>query len=249
MKAIIRNCSHGSDIVVSMILDKQLKCDHIEKTTATAMGLQILENEYRGYAWYNQFLNKNITVSLEENECRHCLRLGFVDGHCANYRTGLLKNTEVIKNVVMHYCDVWHRCDRSDGYVCAHGDLSLSNVLVTRSNPIIIDWEHYSINILPVGFDALYLLFVSLYFEIGKAGYPDKRMLDFISEQIAFIKKKGCLNTVYESDPLAAIMQNIRKNRVRWNLSEGDIIWKLPILQWQPEIVNYIDKELKNRNC
>ena len=46
-----------------------------------------------------------------------------------------------------------------------HGDLSLDNVIFSEKGPIFIDWEHFQENAAPLGFDSLYLLFESLWFE------------------------------------------------------------------------------------
>lgn len=244
MKAIIRNCNHGSDLVVVENLDGAGHCSVVSKSSTTSRGIQALRNELVAYQWYNSRLQKKISISAVEAKHSLHINLEYIQGTKYDYTEGLLRNRKGIEYALRHYCDVWKGLNGANPLVPSHGDFSLENLLFSDSAVTIIDWEHFSVDVLPIGFDGLYLLFVSLFFEIGIFRHPTKKMIYFVAENIALLKEAGCLDRSFEEAPLISIVRCIRGKKEIWNLPEKDFLKKIPILQWTDRRVREIDNAL-----
>ncbi|HEX9972833.1 MAG TPA: hypothetical protein VGD14_12240, partial [bacterium] len=162
---MIRNCSHGSEIATYLVSEGGLS-RHIIKVASTPAGIKNLKCEIKGWDWYQkaryqQDRDPVCRIIRDKNDYLK-IRIEFIDGIKADYARGLEKNAAIIKKVFEHYCSIFpYYTDRLSPF---HGDFSVDNVILNSGGIHIIDWEHFNPNGAPWGFDALYLLFETLYF-------------------------------------------------------------------------------------
>lgn len=242
MKALIRNCSHESEIYLVEELGKAGDPEAIYKSSSFENGIRNLRNELEGVQWYNQQVDHPIAISVaQETENYLAIKFGFLQGTKALYKEGYFKNRERIELIVEHYCKVWGEAQSSgDGFYPLHGDLSLDNVLFCGKIPIFLDWEHFSHGVAPLGFDALYLLFESLWFE-SKNGKPGSQSISHLSGMIQILREKKCLDEKFCKNPLVEVVKFIKSHLSLWGDQLSKFEGKLPVLFFTEESVKCID--------
>ncbi|MDD5428991.1 MAG: hypothetical protein PHI58_07165 [Candidatus Omnitrophica bacterium] len=242
MIELIRNCSHGSEIGTYLVREGALP-GRVMKAASTPEGIKNLRREAAGWAWYRKARDGQdggpaCRITKDKNNYLR-LEIDFIDGMKADYAAGLEKNAAVIKKMLEHYCDVFpYYADRSSPF---HGDFSVDNAIFGPDGIHIIDWEHFDPAGAPWGFDALYLLFETLYFGMRRRAKPSRKEADIISENINFLDAGGRLGRQAKEHPLKFVRSFIAGNPGLWSEQLTAFPGKLPVLAFTDEQTALID--------
>lgn len=233
MKALSRNCSHHSSIFVVQDYDEA-----IYKSSSLSNGIKNLENEVNGYNWYNGLRLEEINVSVRlKTDFYMKIRIEHIDAITPNIAVGYLKNTTYIELAIKHYVSIWGQLPGDLHTFPIHGDYSIEgNILFKGSSVFVIDWEHFSKQGGALGFDAMYLLFETLWLD----GSNKKSILSHIIRMIKLLKNNNCLDLIFLNNPLAGTILFMQNNQHIW----GDQFQKMPIVQYSKIDVAVIDDQI-----
>jgi len=228
---LINNCPHNNRIYT--ILDKKNKV--IIKSSSNKLGIQRINNEYFGYKW---FLNKTdkkklLKIKIKRNKNYYARFYGYLfPGNTGNINDSITDNYNNLLLVINFYKKIW---PSNQKFLPIHGDFSLGNLVFYKKKINIIDWEHFSINKFPWGFDLLNILFESVKFSI-----QDKKTLSKLDES-NFIKLYSIIfnliNKYNNISTYRSFLEFIKSNEKNiW----GDTFKKLPAIQFNFQQINYI---------
>ena len=245
MKAILRNCAHGSRIVVAQDRAGAERPACIIKSSTATEGIADLESEWAGYSWYLPLAHPTVKIRRREATRYLSLEIAWIDGTTPPVERGLTANDVAVLASLSHYAEVWAKDGRAGApRAPMHGDLSLDNVLLTSAGPVFIDWEHFKPEALPVGFDGVYLLFESLWFELKGRAVPSDTALALIRRGLRILEDAGCLHSSFRPAPLERLLELIRANSSLWGAQLRRFEDKLPPLRWSPDQARSIDSKL-----
>jgi len=233
MKVLSRNCSHYSSIFV--VHDKGKA---IYKSSSSLNGILDLENEIKGYNWYNNFRSNEIDVSVELKTNHYIkIKIQYIDALVPSINKGYLKNIDYIELAIKHYVEIWSQLPSNFNTQPIHGDFSIEgNILFKDHNVYIIDWEHFSEQEASIGFDAMYLLFETICIDRNCS----KLVLNHVVKMINFLKQNNCLDDVFTNNPLKSTILFMKKNRHIW----GEQFQKMPVLNFSKKSIEKIDAYL-----
>ena len=243
MKVLIRNCLHKSDIYIIEECNLNGLTTAFYKSSTTEDGIKCLRNELQGFNWYNQ-QNKNIIqVSVICDIDTYCkIKYGYIRGVTYSYIDGIIKNKSHIESILNHYSQIWPDSPNKNGLYTIHGDFSMDNVIFSNdSGPVVIDWEHFSQYIAPIGFDALNLLFEQLWFEDEVSRVSDKT-IEYLGSMILFLKSRNCIDHCYLNCALQKTISFIMDNSYIWHVQKN----KLPILKFNDKEISLIDQKINS---
>jgi hypothetical protein len=238
---LLRNCAHGSEIATYLAMDGS-GGKRIIKAATTSGGIINLHNEETGWRWYQSLRynsNEPICRIIQQRDMYLQIQINYIDGKKPIYQNGLKGNADVIKKIVEHYCVVW---PYSSGPLPMHGDFSLDNIIVNPAGIHIIDWEHFTIDVAPWGFDILYLLFESLYFGMRNRNRPTVEEVQIIRESIETIDEHHQLQPEIRKTPLRFIKGFILSNLHLWGEQIASFQMKLPAVAFSPDQIAIIDE-------
>lgn len=246
MKAIIRNCAHGGTSVFSVVYDAKERPAWIEKSSENKAGVQDLLREYEGLIWYaNNVSHAPRPELLRPTENYAILRSDYVVGKTGRHKSGLLGNASLISSAIMHYVTVWGSWSKNAKDLeraPMHGDLSVDNILMHDNQTVFIDWEHFHVSALPIGFDICYLLLESLWYESRmQHGHISNAAIDFIQRSIRLLRKGGCLSNNLLRTPLRSTLYTLIERKELW----GKQIHKFPVLQSPPDWIEIVDQRIQ----
>lgn len=247
MIELLRNCSHGCEFRTYFDSDNNI----FIKSSHTERGIKSIINEYNGLLWYIKNAKKlieNFCKILVKKEKYIRLAIENIPLKKNDYHTGLSGNFEIIERALDHYCEVWQTQKNSER-VNMHGDFSIDNILYDASELFIIDWEHFKENCVPVGFDAVYLLFESLWFNMNQRnGYEITEIeTDFIADNLKKIKSKDMLNKYFAENVLYNLKKFMIDNKGLWEVSNENEMKKFPVIYFTDSQIVEIDKKLNDR--
>ncbi len=236
---------HGGEAYMVEEVDQSGNVLSIWKTSSSPEGVKNLHQEIEGIHWYNSQNKNNIEVAVEKETLHYIsLKYKFISGEKAVFQNGYWLNRKWISLAIEHYCEVWKwSSENNDGLYPLHGDFSLDNIIFIDDGPVILDWEHFSMNVAPLGFDGLYLMFEALWFETGNKN-PKPQTLAHLASMISLMRNRNCLDNRYKANPLSQIIQFILKHSSLWGTQLKQYRNKLPILLFKENVVENIDKEI-----
>jgi len=244
MKELIRNFSHGSEIATFIEKDKWGINSKVIKVSYSLNGISNITNEKRGWDWYserNEAMINMILGYINEPEKEYArIELKYIEGIKPDYRKGLLKNIDPLKKIFDHYFMIW---PNNQEYYPIHGDLSLDNVILYNDQVLIYDWEHFSSDAGPWGFDVFYLAFESLWFEAKRSRLNEKKLF-VLADLIENIYNNGLLTWQQRQAPLRTTINFIQDNLFLWGTQIDLFPQKLPILSFTDSEIDYIDKHI-----
>ncbi len=131
-----------------------------------------------------------------------------------------------------------------------HGDLSLDNIIINSDGVHIIDWEHYVADAAPWGFDALYLLFESLYFGMYLGRHqrhkPTGMEIQIVCEHIKTINDHHQLQSDMLKAPLQFVKEFVLANHHLWGEQLALFQMKLPIIAFSSDQIAVIDEMISS---
>ncbi|GEM_PF-1766516 len=245
MIELLRNCSHESETATYLVTENT-RNKRILKTASSLAGINSLEREIEGWEWYRHLRYPEGTRSVCRINQKRAgylkIEIEFIEGVKADYKKGFEKNEAVIKKTMEHYCGIWPY--NSDGSSAMHGDLSLDNIIYNAQGIHIIDWEHFSRKGAPWGFDAVYLLFETLYFGMNSRKQPSFRELNFIADCIILLGRSKHLKVDFIKCPLKAVRDFIQAFPALWGEHLSAAPRKLPVISFTDEQVFFMDQYL-----
>lgn len=247
MKELVRNFLHGSEISLFLERDGFGKINRVIKVANTVNGINNIKKEKEGWDWYvqrNSYYKDIVLDYVFKPEKEYArIEIKYIDGIKSDYRKGLTKNVDVIMRIIDHYLSVWLR--NEDNLYPIHGDMSVDNVIFQNEKILLCDWEHFAHNVAPWGFDILYLLFETLWFEIrGKT--PCKNLLTLLASLIKKINNSGMLTEQQRETPLKTTKDFIQDNLSLWSRQLETFPSKLPVLCFTDKQVDFIDNSISN---
>lgn len=243
MIELLRNCSHESETSTYLVTENT-RGKMILKTAASAAGIYSLKREMEGWEWYQHMRyperNRPLCRINQQKAGYLKIEIDFIEGLKADYKRGFEKNEAVIKKTMEHYCGIWPYYP--DGSSVLHGDLSLDNIIYNVEGIHIIDWEHFSRKGAPWGFDAVYLLFETLYFGMKIRKQPSSRELSFIADCIILLNRNKQLTVDFIKCPLKTVKNFIEAFPALWGKHLLAAPRKLPIVSFTDDQVFSIDQ-------
>jgi hypothetical protein len=252
MKAVLRNCVHGGDIVLVRELDSRGRVSAFVKSSTFPAGIENLRREYEGFRWYVGASGTSaIQIEMLRNDRSYvALRSKYIEGTRVDYRAGLLRYREEIGKVVEHYCHVWRPAYAgAEDLGPLHGDLSLDNVVFRADRPVLLDWEHFSRNASPRGFDAVYLMLESLWFESRSRAFFSQESIRWIVAQLRTMQERSCLSPhLVPNQASGGPTQNVRafmnQRADLWGSQLARHRNKFPVLLWSDEEARDLDAQM-----
>ena len=169
MKYLIRTASHENGVTVIDDIAGQ----SIAKTSSVPEGVSRLKSEVAGMEWYASCLNvpiKNLIKYSYFSENFARVDIKKFAGKQASYKRPFLQNHPYLKQCIKHYINVWPKTDTTP----VHGDLTLDNVIFDAEDVRFFDWEHFTTEPHPWGFDMLYCMLSALLLPLPKDKLPSK---------------------------------------------------------------------------
>lgn len=237
MLRLIRNCHHGNDVATFYFAKNQDK--HIIKASSSKLGIEQIRQEINGWNWYQsrRYPNtkKNLCNIIKSNENYIRIKIKYIDGYKEKYSKGMQNHPVLINNAIHHYCNLWQGFEENKFPL--HGDFCIDNVITNKEGIHIIDWEHFSFDATPFGFDAYNLLFEQLWFSMKGRKSPRRGELDILLDNIRVIRSSSKSSYFYDQ-PLFSVQRFIKTNAIFWKNQS----FRLPVLLFDQERVRIIDK-------
>jgi len=236
LRCLFRANANNNGIYLSASYD-HAKPILIKKSSATLSSISRLKKEVEGNNWYSQISKQELIADIIELPSYYSVNFYYVSGEKADYRDGYRTNHEFIEKALKIYCKIWAQLSSNE--LVIHGDYSLDNLIFDKNNIVIIDWEHFSRINIPIGFDALNLIYEQLYFMLPNQRL-DNEIIEHAKLMLENLSKLKCLDKIYWDKPLLTTRNYISSNAGIW----GAQIQKLPIMKLTPLEVDEIDELL-----
>ena len=233
MNQVIRNYTHGSEIVLSICEKNGNK--HFRKSSYSNHGIKNLSREYEGYIWYkarssNSFLIEKRNIGDDYLE----LNIPYFEYDTEARKKLNNRDLNFFYEAINHYRDIWLSSKFESNLYPIHGDFSLDgNILFKQKNVFIIDWEHFHEKTAPLGYDILYMIFESLKIEI-KHRNPSTRLLENAFKLIRYAYNNQCISEHFNGNFLEKFLAYQESIIVIW----GEQKDKLPTSQFSTVQLN-----------
>jgi len=237
LKCLFRANANNNGVYLSALYDFDAKPIVIKKSSATLSSISRLKKEVQGTNWYSQISKEELISNIIDLPSYYSVNFRYISGEKADYRDGYWTNREFIEKALKIYCEIWS--ELSSNELVIHGDYSLDNLIFDKNNIVIIDWEHFSRINIPIGFDALNLIYEQLYFMLPNTRL-DNEIIEHAKLMLENLSNLKCLDKTYWNKPLLTTRNYISSNAGIW----GAQIHKLPIMKLTPLEVHEIDKLL-----
>lgn len=199
-----------------------------------------LTNEYEGFMWYfskKPSLDKSLVSKLKKRIDNNFAKIQIpsLPGYSVNAYDPICINEKYLMLAINEYLNVSKKNDFR-----FHGDFSVGNLMYSKNECYIIDWENSVIDQQFWGVDILNIFFESIFFSFDKNILSKKniRSATNVYKRILkiFKEKKIKLLTVYE------LVELYKSNSLIW----GDTFSKLPILKFNQDQLKIIYSFQKN---
>jgi len=244
MIRLIRNCSHSNEVATFYFEKNQEK--NIIKASSCQIGIEQIKKEVNGWKWYQSKRYPNSKTKLcniiKNNKNFIKIKIKYIEGFKEKYSKGIQKNSVLIYKIIEHYCNIWQ--GYKENKFPLHGDLSIDNVITNKDGIHIIDWEYFSLDAAPFGFDAYNLLFEQLWFSMKERKRPKRSELDVLLDSIRLIRSSSTESHFFFDQPLFSVQRFIKTNSRFWK----NQIHRFPALLFNEEQVGIIDKMIRLYN-
>jgi hypothetical protein len=236
--SLFRANANSTGIYLSIVFDSDNKPILIKKSASHEHSITRLKYELKGVDWYCKATNFKLIADLVDLPSYCSVNFSFVNGHKADFRQGYWANREYIKIALDEYCKIWKK--NTSGSMVIHGDYSIDNMIFCERTVVIIDWEHFSEVDIPIGFDALNLIYEQLYMLL-RLRKLSKNVVGHANSMLKNLFDCGCLDNVYAEAPLTTLRQYVLANMDIWGSQSS----KLPILNITPSKARELDRSIK----
>ena len=221
---LFRANSNNSGIYITKFYDSNNKSIIIKKSAFTKSSILRLRRELKGVSFYSSNTGDNLLSSYIDLPNYFSINFNYIEGKKVDYRNGYWINKNYIERAINKYCEIWSSSVSDNLF--SHGDYSLDNIIFTDNSEIIIDWEHFSNSFMPIGFDALNLIYEQLYILMSKKKINDETIQN-VNLMFKNLHAKKCLDKCFWKKPLLKLQELIYYNKDIW----GNQISKLPVMK------------------
>jgi hypothetical protein len=243
MIELLRNCAHGSEVAVWRIADAKPR---FVKVAITSDGRQALDNEIAGWAWYRSVRRPDQAAFCRTlRRDRHVVRIEVeaLAGTQGRAAAGITANEQLLEQAIEHYVQLWPML--ADGLAPFHGDFSCDNFIAAADGLFVIDWEHFHPAGAPWGFDAVYLVAESLYFQVRRTGRAGPREYAVAQRLLRRLGAGHTLRPGMEETPVAFAREFIGSHAHLWGAELTRHPLKLPILAMSDVDVRRLDEGVR----
>ena len=162
VKQLLSFDAHNSGVMVSVALDAKGAPQWLYKSSSVKHGIERLKQELEGAEKYSVVMSQPRLKPqlLIEAQDSFCFRVSYLHLNKCKYSAGLSKNAALVERALRAYAEIWPAFGEN---IC-HGDFSIDNILFNDHEIVFVDWENFTINGPPRGFDMLNLVFEQVYF-------------------------------------------------------------------------------------
>lgn len=227
MITLLRNCAHGSEVATYEVRDE--RGDRFVKVALTPEGRAALECELAGWSWYEHRRGMPRPLCRLLRRDTHVVRIEIdrIPGRPGNSAGGVRANAPLIAAAIEQYVSLW---PASDALAPVHGDFSCDNFIDGSAGLVVIDWEHFHPAGAPWGFDAVYLLAESLYFEHMKQQRITAEDAGIVAGHLRRLAAAGPLPEAARRAPVKFAREFIGANAHLWRGELARHPLKLPVL-------------------
>jgi hypothetical protein len=240
MIELISNNAHNSEVYVYLNEDNSGKRT-ARKVAMSEHGISALRREYAGWSWYSgrRYSSGNAPANrlIVKPGCI-TWELDWLPGNCPRLDKGLGPNRIALNQAIDHYISIWPIGKKS---VPMHGDYSLVNLLLGPHGTHVLDWECFNENGPPWGFDALHILFETLWYTREKHGTISKRDYSIIVQCLQKLSSKGNLFGDFLTHPLG----NVRLWIAQFPVILNNRSFQPPVLQFSDDEAKEIDDQIQ----
>ena len=200
-------------------------------------GIDDLKREAKGFEWYLQnrvkkfhFKKYIIPHRLFEIKIEKFLA---VEPVCKPLNR---RNFTFYLKAIDEYKKIWgfNACS-SDKYP-VHGDFSLDgNILFSKSEIFIIDWEHFHESAAPLGFDILYLIYEAVKIS-AQNRLPKMSTVNLAIELVQYASEQGVLSDQFRNNSLTHFL--ICQNKIKGIWSNQ--VDKIPTFNFTKEQLRFL---------
>ena len=239
---LISNCPHNSSRHNFII--KKNKKFFFCKSSTRKKEIEILKREIEGISFFNQYSKNKIEYQKKFINNYGKIEIKKIDGNIVNPKKGFNNNIQYMDLVFDKYIELYH----SSSINFSHGDLSFSNIIFSEKNCFIIDWEHFSLNKLPIGFDLMYFIFENIFFEKKFKYTKNNYFIKYVIEKIKYLKEIKLLSDIFKKgNILKNIILILLKEKKIWNYEIKNLKNKFPVLQFDKKYIEEIDNLINER--
>ncbi|MDB4110557.1 hypothetical protein N9564_01865 [Amylibacter sp.] len=203
---IIRIHQHSSEIVLAKCVSRDYT--FYQKSSYSPEGIREIKNEYAGYHWYLERAYPNLSASLNNEKDGYAnITIPNFEAWPCDQPTVIDKAYKYALRAINCYKNIWLKSSNKHNLLYPiHGDFSLEgNILFSRSDVYIIDWEHFHLKIAPLGFDILFMVFELLKLEF-KNTCPTKKKLFLAKKLINYAVSIGVISSSYQNNYFSSFL-------------------------------------------
>ena len=213
---LINGGTHGNDVALYKCYVNGFSNNYYIKASFSDLGNQVIENEHKGYQWYQKAVNKSSIVQFMGKYFFE-IHIPEFEGKKYPYNAIIENNEMAIEKLIAHYRSHWLHADQ----FCIHGDFALCNAIFQDIKEInIIDWEHFHLADREYfGFDVINMIFIAL-------AWQHKNLNHIQSKTKQFLKK--CYRTLIQDVPSSNLIlekpfqesnRYLKKNAINFGMS------------------------------
>jgi hypothetical protein len=240
-----RNCRHGSFIY---LLEQRGEVHFFIKSATHLDGIKNLLNEYEGLSWYWGQKDSDAAPSffLEKVTKNYVkLKTKKSTGFQLNPKRSISKNYDLLVQLIDHYCKVWGT--NNSQMVPLHGDLSLDNIFFQDDRINILDWEHFSYNSVPWGFDILYAIYEMFWFGLHKKFFKNSRAeTHALVNLIVYLFSRCDHPEKIQLCSLSDVVDYMNNNIILWGCQIKNFPMKFPVLFFEESKKIEIDNKVNS---
>jgi aminoglycoside phosphotransferase (APT) family kinase protein len=243
MIELLRNCAHGSEVAVWRM---ERPAARFVKVALTPDGRKALDNEIAGWTWYRSVRRADQTPFCRTlRHDRHVVRIEIeaLAGRQGRAAAGITSNEPLLEQAIDQYVQLWPVL--ADGMAPLHGDFSCDNFIAAAGGLFVIDWEHFHPAGAPWGFDAVYLVAESLYFQVQQTGGAGRRECAVARRLLRRLGARHTLRSGMEEAPVAFAREFIGSHAHLWGAELTRYPLKLPILAMSDVDVRRLDEGVR----
>lgn len=236
VKQLLSFDAHNSGVMVSVALDTNGAPEWLYKSSSIKHGIERLKQEFVGADKYSYVTcqPKLKPQLLAETPDNFCFRVLYLDLSKCKYSAGLSKNGALVERALRVYSEMWPAFGEN---IC-HGDFSIDNILFKGHQVVFVDWENFTINGPPRGFDMLNLVFEQVYFTTYKF-LQTRRRAKIAADLLRPYWFDEIIDKYYHEAPLQKLINS-------FGLVRGVNIDapRHPVLKFNEKTIEEIDKQL-----
>ena len=205
VKQLLSFDAHNSGVMVSVALDTNGVPEWLYKSSSIKHGIERLKQEFVGAEKYSYVTcqPKLKPQLLVETHDSFCFRVLYMNLNKCKYSAGLSKNGALVKRALSVYAEMWPAFGEN---IC-HGDFSIDNILFEGHQVVFVDWENFTINGPPRGFDMLNLVFEQVYFTTYKF-FQTRRRAKIAADLLRPYWSDEIIDKFYHDAPLQMLINS-----------------------------------------